>query len=119
MNSKRTGLVYFALLILVGLLISCSGSSENKKDAEKPTEREVAKVIKLEYDVLTTEVAKYIAGMDCEDERFKQLQDKSFYSEHYNFIESAWDRIVFISFFVLLNSHLIACLSGIVMLVLE
>ncbi|MFC2096994.1 hypothetical protein ACFLSI_01540 [Bacteroidota bacterium] len=93
MNTKKTGIVYFALLILVGLLISCSGSSENKKDIEKPSEKELAKVKKLDYDALTTEVAKYIAGMDCEDERFKLLQKKSFYSEHYNFIESAWDRI--------------------------
>ncbi len=46
-----------------------------------------------EHDTLLTETARYIAGIPCETEYFKTLQQKSFYKAHSDFCAKSWEEL--------------------------
>ncbi len=47
----------------------------------------------IHYDTLLTETARFIAGIDCETDEFKFLQQKAWYKEHAEFTHKTWKYI--------------------------
>ena len=93
MKGKIKGIIFLSTLFFLTLIISCAGNKDNNDEANNPVEKKVKEVIRIPHDTLLTNIAKYIAGIECSDTNLIKLQDKIFYKTHRNFTDTAWLNI--------------------------